>query len=109
VQAPPYALLAKRDIKSIKELAGKTIIVGGAKDITRIFVDRMLAANGLKAPAFDYVFAGATNARFSALQSAGSTRRCSRRRSISTPRPPASPISASPLTTCPTCRSPASP
>lgn len=69
VQAPPYALLAKRDIKSIKELAGKTIIVGGAKDITRIFVDRMLAPSGVKAPAFDYVFAGATNARFSALQS----------------------------------------
>src|ERR687888_941624 len=37
IQAPPYALLAKRDIKDIKELKGKTIIVGGAKDITRLF------------------------------------------------------------------------
>jgi ABC-type nitrate/sulfonate/bicarbonate transport system substrate-binding protein len=69
IDAPPYALLAKRDLKSIKELKGKTIIVGGAKDITRIFVDRMLAPNGIKAGEFDYVFAGATNARFSALQS----------------------------------------
>jgi ABC-type nitrate/sulfonate/bicarbonate transport system substrate-binding protein len=69
IQAPPYALLAKRDIKDIAALKGKTIIVGGAKDITRIFADRMLAAHGLKAGDFDYVFAGATNARFSALQS----------------------------------------
>jgi NitT/TauT family transport system substrate-binding protein len=71
IQAPPYALLAKRDIKDMKELKGKTIIVGGAKDITRIFVDRMLLARGLKSGDFDYVFAGATNARFSALQSGG--------------------------------------
>src|SRR6266852_4369279 len=69
IQAPPYALLAKRDIKGIAGLKGKTIIVGGAKDITRIFVDRMLAPNGVKPGEFDYVFAGATNARFSALQS----------------------------------------
>src|SRR5437764_840220 len=69
IQAPPYALLARRDIKEMKDLKGKTIIVGGAKDITRIFTDRMLAAHGLKAGDFDYVFAGATNARFSALQS----------------------------------------
>src|SRR3954452_8537262 len=69
IEAPPYALLARRDIKDMRELKGKTIIVGGAKDITRIFVDRMLAARGLKTGDFDYVFAGATNARFSALQS----------------------------------------
>ncbi|HKG00230.1 MAG TPA: ABC transporter substrate-binding protein, partial [Xanthobacteraceae bacterium] len=71
IQAPPYALLARRDIKEMKELKGKTVIVGGAKDITRIFTDRMLAAHGLKPGDFDYVFAGATNARFSALQSGG--------------------------------------
>ena len=71
MQAPPYALLAKRDIKDIKALKGKTIIVGGAKDITRLFTDRMLQAHGLKTGDFDYVFAGATNARFSALQSGG--------------------------------------
>ncbi len=69
IQAPPYALIGKRHIKAIKELKGKTIIVGGPKDITRIFVDRMLTANGIKTGEFDYIFAGATNARFSALQS----------------------------------------
>src|SRR5215468_8166991 len=69
IQAPPYALLAKPAIKRMAELKGKTVIVGGAKDITRIFADRMLAAGGVKAGELDYVFAGATNARFSALQS----------------------------------------
>ncbi len=69
MQAPPYALLARRDIKSIRELKGKTIIVGGAKDITRIFVERMFAPNGISAGDVDYVFAGATSARLSALQS----------------------------------------
>jgi ABC-type nitrate/sulfonate/bicarbonate transport system substrate-binding protein len=69
VQAPPYALLAKPALKSINELKGKTISLGGAKDITRIFVERMLAPNGIKPGEFDMVFAGATSARFSALQS----------------------------------------
>jgi NitT/TauT family transport system substrate-binding protein len=69
IQAPPYALLAKPEIKRIEDLKGKTIIIGGAKDITRIFTERMLAPHGLKTGDYDYVFAGATSARFSALKS----------------------------------------
>jgi len=69
MQAPPYALLAKPEIRSMKDLKGKTIMIGGAKDITRIFVERMLVPNGLKPDEVDYVFAGATSARLSALQS----------------------------------------
>ena len=42
IQSPPYALLAKSTIKSLKDLKGKTIMIGGAKDITRIFTERML-------------------------------------------------------------------
>jgi ABC-type nitrate/sulfonate/bicarbonate transport system substrate-binding protein len=53
----------------MKELRGKTVSLGGAKDITRIFVERMLAADGVKPGEFDMVFAGATSARFAALQS----------------------------------------
>ena len=68
VQAPPYSLLAKPSIKSIAELKGKLISVGGAKDITRIFVEQMLAPNGVKPGEFDMTFAGATSARFAALQ-----------------------------------------
>lgn len=68
VQAPPYSLLAKPAIKTIGELKGKLISVGGAKDITRIFVEQMLLPNGVKPGEFDMTFAGATSARFSALQ-----------------------------------------
>jgi len=69
VQAPPYALVAKANIKSLAELKGKTISLGGPKDITRIYVERMLAPHGVKPGEFDMVFAGATSARASALQS----------------------------------------
>ena len=67
IQAPPYALIAKPAIKSLKELKGKVISVGGPKDITRIYVDRMLAPHGLKTGDYDYVYAGATTARAQAL------------------------------------------
>jgi ABC-type nitrate/sulfonate/bicarbonate transport system substrate-binding protein len=68
MQAPPYSLLAKSGIKSIGELRGKMVSVGGAKDITRIFVERMLEPHGVKPGEFDMIFAGATSARFAALQ-----------------------------------------
>ena len=67
IQAPPYALIAKPAIKSLKELKGKVISLGGPKDITRIYVERMLEPNGVKPGEFDMVFAGATAARASAL------------------------------------------
>jgi NitT/TauT family transport system substrate-binding protein len=69
VQVPPYALLAKPGIKSLQDLKGKTISVGGPKDITRLYVDRMLAAQGLKSGDYDYHYAGATTARAQALLS----------------------------------------
>jgi NitT/TauT family transport system substrate-binding protein len=67
-QAAPYGLVAKPAIKSIAGLRGKTISIGGAKDITRIYLERMLAPHGLKSSQYDLVFAGATAARFAALQ-----------------------------------------
>src|ERR1700734_2946725 len=69
IQSPPYALLAKPEIKKIEDLKGKTIIIGGAKDITRIFTERMLEPHGLKIGDYDYVFSGATTSEFSALKS----------------------------------------
>jgi len=69
IKAPPYALLAKPTIGKIEDLKGKTIIIGGPKDITRIFTERMLAPHGLKSGDYDYVYAGATSARFAALKS----------------------------------------
>ena len=67
VQAPPYALLAKPSIKRLADLKGKLISLGGPKDITRIYVERMLAPHGVQPGEFDMVFAGATAARASAL------------------------------------------
>ena len=69
MQAPPYALLAKPAIKRWSDLKGKTISIGGPKDITRIYLERMAVPNGVKPGDYDTVFAGATSARFSALQS----------------------------------------
>lgn len=69
MQRPPYALLAKPAIKRIADLKGKTVSVGGPKDITRIFFERMLAPSGVAPRDVDLIFAGATSARLQALQS----------------------------------------
>ncbi len=69
VQAPPYVMMAKSGIKKLAELKGKVISVGGAKDITRIYAERMLAPHGLKSGDYDFVYAGATTARAQALLS----------------------------------------
>jgi X-X-X-Leu-X-X-Gly heptad repeat protein len=64
---PPYTLWGKASIKSIAELRGKLISLGGAKDITRIYLERMLVPNGIKPGEYDMIFAGTTAARFAAL------------------------------------------
>ena len=64
-----FTLNVAPEIQAPIELKGKTISIGGPKDITRIYLERMAAPNGLKAGDYDTVFAGATSARFSALQS----------------------------------------
>jgi NitT/TauT family transport system substrate-binding protein len=67
-QVPPYAIMAKASIKSLGDLKGKIISVGGPQDITRIYVDRILVSAGVKPNEVDYVYAGATAPRFAALQ-----------------------------------------
>jgi ABC-type nitrate/sulfonate/bicarbonate transport system substrate-binding protein len=69
IQSPPYAMMAKPALKSLKDLKGKTLMVDGPKGITKIYVERMLGAHGIKPNEFDSLYAGATSARFSALQS----------------------------------------
>jgi len=68
-QKAPFALVGKPAIKSIKDLKGKTIMIGGPKDITRFYLDRMFTPNGLKEGDYDLVYSGATPARFAALKS----------------------------------------
>jgi ABC-type nitrate/sulfonate/bicarbonate transport system substrate-binding protein len=68
---PPYSLWAKPSIKTFKDLRGKTIIVGGAKDITRIYFERMVTPNGLSKNDYDLIYSGTTSARYAALASGG--------------------------------------
>jgi ABC-type nitrate/sulfonate/bicarbonate transport system substrate-binding protein len=68
-QVAPYSLWAKPAIRSIAELRGKLISIGGAKDITRIYLERTLIPNGVQPGQYDTIFAGTTAARFAALSS----------------------------------------
>ncbi len=68
-QIPPYSVYGKPGLKSLKDLKGKIISIGGVKDITRIYLERMMAPNGLKPTDYDLVFAGTAAARFAALAS----------------------------------------
>jgi NitT/TauT family transport system substrate-binding protein len=65
----PYALEAKSSINSIKDLKGKTIVLGGLVDITAIYWNRMAEANGLKKGDVDITVVGSTAGRFAALKS----------------------------------------
>src|SRR5260370_19072799 len=67
VQAPPYAMMAKSNIKGLKDLKGKVISGGGAKAINPTYAERILAPHGLKPADYDFVYAGATTARAQAL------------------------------------------
>jgi ABC-type nitrate/sulfonate/bicarbonate transport system substrate-binding protein len=68
-QVAPYSLWAKAAIKSIPDLRHRLISIGGAKDITRIYLERTLTPNGVKPDEYDLIFAGTTGARFAALSS----------------------------------------
>jgi NitT/TauT family transport system substrate-binding protein len=65
----PYEVVAAKDVKSWTDLRRKTIMIGGAKDITKLYFEDMAKPNGLNPGEYDYVYAGATGARFSALTS----------------------------------------
>lgn len=67
-KSPPYALIAKPTIKTIKSLKGKTISIGPHGDIISVYFDRMMAANGMKPGAYHTIGAGVAAARFAALK-----------------------------------------
>jgi ABC-type nitrate/sulfonate/bicarbonate transport system substrate-binding protein len=66
--SPPYVLIGKPSLKSITDLKGKTISVGADNDITTVYFERMMAANGLKKGDYDTIPAGVAAARFAALK-----------------------------------------
>jgi NitT/TauT family transport system substrate-binding protein len=65
----PYEMIAKPEIKSIKDLKGKTITIGGLMDINRIYLERIMQANGIKWGEYDVVVIGNSAQRFAALKS----------------------------------------
>ena len=67
VALPPYRWNAAPNIKKVADLKGKKVMLGGTKDITYIYWKVIAEKNGLQMSDFDYVYAGATNARFAAL------------------------------------------
>lgn len=67
-QSAPYVLIGKPELKSIRDLKGKTISVGGANDITTVYFEKMMAANGFKKGDYETISAGVAAARFAALK-----------------------------------------
>ena len=67
-QSAPYVLIGKPGLKTIADLKGKTISVGQVNDITTVYFERMMAANGLKKGEYDMIAAGVSAARFAALK-----------------------------------------
>ena len=66
--SPPYVLIGKPGLKSIADLKGKIISVGADNDITTVYFEKMMAANGFKKGDYDTIPAGVAAARFAALK-----------------------------------------
>lgn len=65
----PYDIVGKSSVSSIKDLKGKTFVIGGLVDINRVYLERVLKAVGLQDKDIDITVAGSTAARFAALKS----------------------------------------
>jgi NitT/TauT family transport system substrate-binding protein len=69
IELPPYAIEVKAQYKKLEDLRGKTVMIDAPTGITKIYVERMLVPHHVEPSAVDYVYAGATGARFNALMS----------------------------------------
>jgi NitT/TauT family transport system substrate-binding protein len=68
-QVSAYEMLAKPSIATVKDLKGKTICIGGLIDINRVYLERIMQANGLHDGDYDITVVGNTAGRFAALKS----------------------------------------
>jgi NitT/TauT family transport system substrate-binding protein len=68
-RVPPYEMVAKPGIASVKDLKGKTVCIGGLIDINRVYLERIMSANGLHDGEYDITVIGNTAGRFAALKS----------------------------------------
>jgi NitT/TauT family transport system substrate-binding protein len=67
-KAAPYVLIGKPGLKTIADLKGKIISVGQVSDITTVYFERMMAANGLKKGDYDMIAAGVAASRYAAVK-----------------------------------------
>ena len=65
----PYYLFGKKGVTSLQQLKGKTMIIGGPNDITRIFTDTMIKQAKLDPADVNYTYAGGAAERYAALVS----------------------------------------
>src|SRR4051794_22209639 len=66
---PIYSLYSQKDVTTLDALRGRTIIVGGPKDVTVYLLDRMFEPHGLYRGDYDLIYAGGTPERLRALES----------------------------------------
>ncbi|MGH6671937.1 MAG: ABC transporter substrate-binding protein [Xanthobacteraceae bacterium] len=71
IGTPPYTVYGNPSIKSVKQLKGKKVIIGGPQDVTRYYIERLFKKEGLTPGSYDYIYAGATSDRFAALVAGG--------------------------------------
>lgn len=65
----PYEIVAKPEIKTIQDLKGRTVVIGGLVDINRVYLERVLKAAGLADSQVEITVVGNTAGRFAALKS----------------------------------------
>lgn len=65
----PYEFDAQASIKSVKDLKGQKICLGGSKDITRVYVEQIMKANGLTDNDVSFIIVPNTAERLAALKS----------------------------------------
>jgi ABC-type nitrate/sulfonate/bicarbonate transport system substrate-binding protein len=68
VNQPIYGVVARKDITSWSQLNGQRVIVGGQSDITAYYFKVAAKANGLDPSSVNLTYAGATSARYAALE-----------------------------------------
>lgn len=66
---PPYEVIARPEIKTIQDLKGHTVVIGGLLDINRVYLERVLKAGGLKDSDIEITVIGNTAGRYAAVQS----------------------------------------
>lgn len=66
---PPYDVIARPEIKTIQDLKGHTVVIGGLLDINRVYLERVLKAGGLKDSDIEIAVIGNTAGRYAAVKS----------------------------------------